>query len=162
MYETSLSDYSKEQYGYVKEARHCLLDYCETIKTEHLIFENPGFGHGGSIRNVLVHVADCYQVWINHRILKKPFQSFQFKDYNNIEKIENLFSLVDEFMEQYFDLLNNNGNTNIEFVKDGLKQSVTPFKLFSHVITHEFHHKGQILSMSRQLGYTPADTDIMQ
>lgn len=162
MYATSLSDYSKEQYVYVKEARHFLLDYCKTISPEHLTFENPGFGHGGSIRNVLVHVADCYQSWISHRILKRPFTSFQFQDYNHIEGIENLFSLVDEFMEHYFDFLINNESINIEFVKDGVKQSVTSFKIYSHVITHEFHHKGQILSMSRQLGYTPVDTDIMQ
>lgn len=162
MYTTSLSNYSKEQYEYVKEARHCLLDYCKTISHEHLMFENSGFGHGGSIRNVLVHVADCYQVWINHRILKQPFTSFQFQVYNNIGDVQNLFSSVDEFMEHYFIFLDNNGNTDIEFVKDSLKQSVAAFKLYSHVITHEFHHKGQILSMSRQLGYTPADTDIMQ
>lgn len=162
MNETTLPDYSKEQYLYVRDARHFLLDYCKTISPEHLIYENPSFGNGGSIRNLLVHVADCYQSWISHRILKRPFTSFEFQDYNSIEDITNLFSSVDEFMENYFDFLNNNGSTNIEFVKDGVKQSVTPFKLYSHVIAHEFHHKGQILSMSRQLGYTPADTDIMQ
>ena len=37
-----------------------------------------------------------------------------------------------------------------------------PFKLFTHVITHEFHHQGQILPMSRQLGYIPVDTDVMR
>ena len=162
MYETSLSSYSRKQYVFAKEARHILLDYCKTISPEHLVFENPGFGHRGSIRNVLVHVANCYQSWINHRILRQPFTSFQFQDYNNIKDIEYLFSLVDEFMEHYFDFLNNNEGINIEFIKDGIKQSGTPFKIFSHVVTHEFHHKGQILSMSRQLGYTPVDTDIMQ
>ncbi len=39
---------------------------------------------------------------------------------------------------------------------------LTPLWLYTHVITHEFHHKGQIVSMSRQLGYTPADTDLIE
>jgi uncharacterized damage-inducible protein DinB len=38
----------------------------------------------------------------------------------------------------------------------------TPLELFTHVITHEFHHKGQILSLSRHLGYVPVDTDIIR
>ncbi len=37
-----------------------------------------------------------------------------------------------------------------------------PLKLFTHVITHEFHHKGQILSLSRHLGYVRVDTDIIR
>ncbi|MCB0535444.1 MAG: hypothetical protein KDD14_24780 [Saprospiraceae bacterium] len=37
-----------------------------------------------------------------------------------------------------------------------------PLRLFTHIVTHEFHHKGQILSLSRHLGYTPVDTDIMR
>ncbi|HEX8506591.1 MAG TPA: DinB family protein [Hymenobacter sp.] len=35
---------------------------------------------------------------------------------------------------------------------------LSPLQLFPHVITHEFHHKGQILSMSRLLGHVPVDT----
>ncbi|MFI5159066.1 MAG: DinB family protein [Sphingobacteriales bacterium] len=42
----------------------------------------------------------------------------------------------------------------------GLTRS--PFELFTHVTTHEFHHKGQVVSMSRQLGYTPVDTDVIR
>jgi uncharacterized damage-inducible protein DinB len=39
---------------------------------------------------------------------------------------------------------------------------LTPLELFTHVITHEFHHKGQVLTMSRLLGYTPVDTDVVR
>ncbi|HEO8418505.1 TPA: hypothetical protein VBX77_000466 [Yersinia enterocolitica] len=30
-----------------------------------------------------------------------------------------------------------------------------------HSITHEFHHKGQIVAMLRSLGYIPKNTDIL-
>ncbi|MCB0624495.1 MAG: hypothetical protein KDC43_11415, partial [Saprospiraceae bacterium] len=36
------------------------------------------------------------------------------------------------------------------------------FRLFTHVVTHEFHHKGQILSLTRHLGFVPVDTDVMR
>jgi len=31
-----------------------------------------------------------------------------------------------------------------------------------HVITHAFHHKGQIVAMLRILGYPAPDTDLQQ
>ncbi|MFD1038385.1 DinB family protein [Virgibacillus byunsanensis] len=34
--------------------------------------------------------------------------------------------------------------------------------LFTHTITHEFHHKGQIVKMGRLLGYNPPDTDLIE
>ena len=40
--------------------------------------------------------------------------------------------------------------------------TATPAALFTHVITHEFHHKGQIASMSRHLGYLPPDTAVLR
>ncbi|MCB0640529.1 MAG: ATP-binding cassette domain-containing protein, partial [Phaeodactylibacter sp.] len=45
---------------------------------------------------------------------------------------------------------------------DGKPQETEALKLFTHVITHEFHHKGQVLSFSRHLGYTPVDTDVLR
>ncbi|MNY69859.1 DinB family protein [compost metagenome] len=50
----------------------------------------------------------------------------------------------------------------IVYEVQNIKNSAKPFKVFTHVITHEYHHKGQILSLSRHLGYTPVDTDIMR
>ena len=41
-------------------------------------------------------------------------------------------------------------------------QEFTPLQLFTHTITHEFHHKGQVMSMSRLLGYVPVDADIIR
>lgn len=37
----------------------------------------------------------------------------------------------------------------------------TPRQLLTHSITHEFHHKGQIVAMLRLLGYIPKNTDIL-
>jgi len=39
--------------------------------------------------------------------------------------------------------------------------SMTPSKLLAHTITHEFHHKGQVMAMVRQMGYEPPNTDVL-
>ncbi|WEK37501.1 MAG: DinB family protein [Candidatus Pseudobacter hemicellulosilyticus] len=40
--------------------------------------------------------------------------------------------------------------------------ALTTLQLFTPVITQEFHPQGQKLSMNRQLGYTPGDTDMIR
>ena len=41
------------------------------------------------------------------------------------------------------------------------KQNRTSSKLLMHVITHEFHQKGQLVAMARQMGYEPPNTDVL-
>ncbi len=37
----------------------------------------------------------------------------------------------------------------------------TVHQLLFHSVTHEYHHKGQIVTMIRMLGYTPNNTDVL-
>ncbi|MBB6674699.1 hypothetical protein H7C19_28865 [Cohnella nanjingensis] len=37
----------------------------------------------------------------------------------------------------------------------------TPVQLLLHTVTHEYHHKGQVVTMARQMGYIPPNTDVL-
>ena len=37
---------------------------------------------------------------------------------------------------------------------------ITPALMLSHIITHGFHHKGQVVAMCRLMGYPPPETDL--
>jgi len=39
--------------------------------------------------------------------------------------------------------------------------TATPAHVIHHVLTHAFHHKGQIVSMCRMLGYPAPETDLL-
>ena len=80
----------------------------------------------------------------------------------SVTDIIELFDGVDNMMYEFIKLFENPGAKEIYYDIDGVKNSASLLKLFTHVITHEFHHKGQILSISRHLGYTPVDTDIIR
>ena len=158
----STSKYIREQYELVRESRHVLFDYCKTISTNDFLNENSSFGRGGSIRNLLTHIANTYEFWIakyglNTAIAFTPYNSIQ-----NIKDVIGLFKKIDTTVFEFIGLVERPEKWQIDFEINGVKSSATPFKLFTHVITHEFHHKGQILSISRHLGYTPVDTDIMR
>ena len=54
-----------------------------------------------------------------------------------------------------------NTNTELRF-PDGDMAVRTPALVLHHMLTHAFHHKGQIATMCRVLGHPAGDTDMNQ
>lgn len=54
-----------------------------------------------------------------------------------------------------------NTDTELRFT-DGDVDIRTPALIIHHVLTHAFHHKGQIVAMCRLLGHATPDTDLNQ
>ena len=152
------SEFCKQQYELVCEARKVLFAYCNTISEEHFSIELDFFGRGGSIRNLLVHIANTYEFWIGKEYLQKEIVFTDYKSMSNIFDIIRLFEQIDRLMQEFFITMETKAEDSV--IISG--KNVSALKLFSHVITHEFHHKGQVLSISRHLGYVPTDTDIMR
>ena len=151
-----------EQYEAIQGSRHALFEYCKTISEQDLLNENSSFGRGGSIRNLLVHIANVYEFWIAKNALVKKISFTAYQSKQNINEIIAVFEQVDIFMQEFIELFRENETIQIEYELNGSQNRVSLLKLFTHVITHEFHHKGQILSLSRHLGYIPVDTDIIR
>ncbi len=151
-----------EQYELVRESRKVLFDYCKTISPGDFLKENSSFGRGGSIRNLLTHIANTYEFWIAKYGLNKAIAFTPYNSIQNINDVVELFKKIDITIFEFIGIVEKPGKKQINFEINYAKGSATPFKLFTHVVTHEFHHKGQILSISRHLGYTPVDTDIMR
>ena len=156
-----ISVYAKAQYEFVKESRSVLFEYCKTISPEDFVNQNTSFGRGGSMRNLLVHIASTYEYWIASIALKKNINYAEYENFRTIEDIILLFDTVDTFMSEFIAAMDQFEN-EITYETQNIVRSATPFKLFSHVITHEYHHKGQILSLTRHLGYIPVDTDMIR
>jgi uncharacterized damage-inducible protein DinB len=156
-----ISTYAKEQYEFVKDSRKVLFAYCKTISTDDFVNQNTSFGRGGSMRNLLVHIANVYEHWIAKIALKINITYSVYENHTTIEEVIVLFDQVDNFMQDFFSTMNDSNN-EISYELQNSKSSAKPLKLFTHVITHEYHHKGQILSLSRHLGYIPVDTDIIR
>ncbi|MDW8849974.1 DinB family protein [Flavobacterium sp. MMLR14_040] len=153
--------YIKEQYNYVKESRNVVFEYCKTVSSEDFINQNTSFGRGGSMRNLLVHIANTYEYWIANLALKKDPKYAEYEDNLTVQDVILLFDTVDLFMEEFIREMDLS-DREIVYEIQGNKNSASSLKFFSHVITHEYHHKGQILSLSRHLDYIPVDTDIMR
>lgn len=154
--------YIKEQYEAVQGSRQVLLEYCKTISPPDFTRENSLFGRGGSIRNLLVHIANVYEFWIAKNALNKNITFTDYQAKRSITETVALFHQVDIFMDEFINSFQLPETKQIIYEINGSRNSVSRLKLFTHTVTHEFHHKGQILSLSRHLGYVPVDTDIIR
>ena len=153
--------YFQRQYEFVQSSRLVLLDYCKTISANDFLVENSSFGRG-SIRNLLVHIGNTYEFWIGRESLKKSIKFAEYHSINNVQEAGIFFQSIDSLIKEFIEVYNEKYMIDIETEVHGKIMMVSPFKLFTHVITHEYHHKGQILSLSRHLGYVPVDTDVIR
>jgi uncharacterized damage-inducible protein DinB len=150
------------QYEMVKDSRQALLKYCASLLPIHFVEDITSFGRG-SIRNLLIHTINTYKFWLKENAFNEIVIYQDVQDYHSIDNIIPLYSQVDILVENFLKVFKDKYHVPLTIPGDrGSEKTITPLMLFTHVITHEFHHKGQILSMSRHLGYIPHDTDIIR
>jgi uncharacterized damage-inducible protein DinB len=152
-----------QQYALVASARGVLLDYCAGLTPAHFAAPVAAMNHG-SIRSLLVHVAGCYGYWLGEVGMGRPAARPQPETVPDVAALRAVFAEVDalvaDFARHYAaewlvpKLFN--------LPRQGQPYELTPLQLYTHTLTHEFHHKGQVLSMSRLLGYMPVDTDVIR
>ena len=152
----------QRQYQLVRSARGALFDYCQAIRAEDLLQPVPAFNNE-CIISQLTHVANCYLFWLAHAAMKQQRPFFTPAEILHFDAVREAYKEVDELMAAFLEHFSGSLDEPMSLTRSngsGLIRS--PFELFTHVITHEFHHKGQVVSMSRQLGYTPVDTDVIR
>lgn len=151
----------KQQYDFILSSRNTLLNYIRGISEQDFLTNNSSFGRG-SIRNLLVHICQTYCAWIGERALGIEQEFLPFENYQTLQDCQTYFSQADEYIGLFIEKFKGNELQETELPRNGQIVTVNPLQLFTHVITHEFHHKGQIMSLSRHLGYTPVDADIIR
>lgn len=146
------------QYDWIQRTRESLFDYCETLSPTDYVKELENFG-GDSVRSLHVHVTNCYRVWLGNRALGKPLPEIKPDSVNSVKEMREIFRATDDLVYEFLNEFNGKWETTH---KVSGRAEFTALWLFTHTITHEFHHKGQIVKIGRQLGYDPPETDLIE
>lgn len=154
-----MKDLFADQYQLVRSSREVLFDFCETIKpvdyTRGITFD------GKSIKDLQVHVANTYQGWIM-TFARKQERSDDERNYLTVGSMRGLFASIDAMVADFIAESQQNWAEEIHGDLGDKSVVLTRTMIFTHVITHEFHHKGQILMLTRGMGYIPPDTDVIR
>jgi len=149
-------------YGWTHASLTLVLDHLSTMPANDYTKELPGFGFP-TVRQQTVHIFNCEGFWI-HVLNGLPFRDRNPADCPAVAEARLLQQEVSRKTMAYLSGLSDeklNSVTELHF-PDGDVASRTPALILHHVLTHAFHHKGQIAAMCRALGYPVPDTDLNQ
>jgi uncharacterized damage-inducible protein DinB len=117
----------------------------------------------GSIRDRAVHMMDTERFWtsvLQNRV-STPLRTEDFPDANSLvassheatDRTLNILHTADAGWFNRPDLFSLPGR--------GAPLTLVPSMVILHVLTHEFHHKGQICAAARAMGYEVPDLDLI-
>ncbi len=154
---------AQAQYALVQSARGALLDYCATLAPAHFVAPVAAFNNS-SIRDLLAHAANCYRYWLSTVAQGRPRRTVDPATVPDVAALRQAFAAADATVAEFIQQFDPTWLTPQPFAAPHQAEplQLTPLALFTHVIMHEFHHKGQVLTMSRHLGYLPPDTDVIR
>ena len=152
----------RKLHGWTHASLSLLLHHLSTLSPDHYVKEVPGFGLP-TLRQQVLHVFNGEGFWI-HVLLNRPYRDREPAEYPTIADARLLQKEVRLQSLEFLTALSNdqlNAATELRF-PDGDVAIRTPALVFHHVLTHAFHHKGQIVAMCRLLGHPAPDTDLNQ
>lgn len=155
-------EWAGKQYDLVVDAREVIFNFCESMSPHDYTKQVEYFGQG-NIRKTQAHIVDAYIHWIANYALNKSAPYLKEGLIPSVAHMRAEYAHVNRWMAEFLEIHTSNPNTPITNTLGRRGQiTTTPSVLFTHMITHEFHHKGQLVSMARILGYQPPDTDIIR
>jgi len=144
------------------ECYDVLLAHIALVPSAVLTAELAGFGRA-TIREQLSHVMINEFAWI--QVLQGlPILDAVPDDLTTITDLLNAKQKAFEGTSAYVDSMTDQAfNSDLERYSDEwIGPRRTPAYILQHVVTHAFHHKGQIVAMLRMLGHPAPDTDMQR
>lgn len=165
-------------YSWVKRTRERLFEYTESLPSHVYVQDQPDLP-SSSLRDIHAHVANSYEGWLGRFCLGiEPYwqqlaalppsavaaHAAQTEAIIALERAETLrlkdvsamranFLEVDSLLERAFEAFDRLDQPFEVTRVSGHRTVVTQCWVLMENITHEFHHKGQMLAFGRALGY---------
>lgn len=149
-------------HGWTHASLDLVLNHLSTFAAEDYLKDVPGFGFG-TLREQVIHVFNCEGFWV-HTLQGLRYADRTPDQFPAVADARLLQKEVSQSTHAYLSTLSDrqlNADTELHF-SDGDVAVRTPALVLHHVLTHAFHHKGQIVAMCRVLGHPAHDTDLNQ
>lgn len=119
-----------------------------------------GFGQG-SVRDQLVHIIFVEEVWV--RLLQGLRVERWTETFESVAAIHEAKQRVFSETVAYLNGLSEAQlNSPVPPTPEWSGPPRSPAFIIQHIVTHAFHHKGQVVAMCRLLGQPAPDTDLQR
>ena len=147
-------------HGWTHASLSLVLDHLSTMPANDYVREVSGFGFR-TLREQTIHIFNCEGFWV-HTLRGLRYTDRTPEECPAVTEARLLQNEVGELTHAYLSNLTDqqlNADAELHF-SDGDVAVRTPALVLHHVLTHAFHHKGQIVAMCRALGHPAPDTDL--
>ena len=142
-------------------ANRRLLDVCATLTNEQ--FTRNVVSSFGSVRDTLAHIYGAEYIW-NERIQgRSPSGLPAGTEFPDVASVR---SKLEEMDRQFLDYASRVTQQDLDRVMrykstDGKEFSNPLWQTLQHLANHSTYHRGQVVTMLRQLGVKPVSTDMI-
>lgn len=117
-----------------------------------------------SIQQTVLHIISAENAWMQRFKRVENFQWLQSTFKGTKDEHIALWKKTSEELKKFIDAFDENDlNTNLEFKRlNGDAYSMPYYQIFAHTVNHAAYHRGQLVTMLRQAGFTKIQsTDLM-
>ena len=149
-----------ELFEYNLWAKERLLDSLSEIEQGDFL-KDLNSSHGG-IHGTLFHMVNAENIWLS-RLEGQQVDSLDPSQLNNVQAFRKAWDSLDNRMKGVLAALNDSQlQEKVEYQDSkGNKHFHPKLWAFNQLFNHFTYHRGQIVAMQRQLGYKPANTDLI-
>lgn len=149
-------------YSWADGSREALFSHLESMRPDTFRRVVPGFGIP-TIRDTLIHVAEIERTWRDTVLAGNGQNRLPHERPATVADVHALFeengTLTRFFLEQLTDHEFSSWRV-VSLPWDGARRRVSPAWVVLHILTHEFHHRGQVAAMCRSLGSPAASLEL--
>lgn len=152
----------RKLHGWTHASLNLVLGHLSTMPSDDYGKPLPNFGFR-TLREQVIHIFNCEGFWI-HTLQGLPYADRDPSEFPAVADARSLEEHVSRGTDAYLSSLGDeqlNEVAELRFSEDDVAFR-TPALVLHHVLTHAFHHKGQIVAMCRALGHPAPDTDLNQ
>ena len=152
----------KTMFAYNQWANERLLAIVEQLSPEQYRKE-VGSSHGG-MHGTLAHLAGAEDVWLKRWKGEPVSGILKADDLPSFDALRAHWSGIAEGMRQFSESLRSDEAIEREVVYRDLKGNEYRqplYQLVQHLINHSTFHRGQVVTLLRQLGAKPVATDMV-
>jgi uncharacterized damage-inducible protein DinB len=152
----------RELHSWTHQSLDLLVEHVSCVPFERLRERLVGFGIS-TIWMQLVHILELEEAWV-HDLQDKPWPGWTEECCLTLEALLTSKQRVQNGTRTYLESLNETqlNTTLTKRPKHWVGELQSPAFILLHVVTHTFHHKGQIVAMLRTLGFPAPDTDLQR
>lgn len=156
---------TKEAFGRLLEytvwANHRVLRAAATLSADDFK-RDLGNSHGG-VRGTLVHTMGAEWIWLERWKGLSPTRGIDEGEFPTVVELSDRWRTIEEHRGSWLRGLSESAAAEVVRYStlDGRPFETALWKLVQHVANHSTYHRGQVITMLRQLGARAVSTDMV-